>query len=378
MRSLRGLNCLLTGASRGIGLSIVRRLAEEGVNLALVARSGERLDEVAAEARSTFGVRAVGIAADLVDPCARAAAVDRAAAELGPITLLVNNAGTIEWTHFARQTPEAVRGLVELNLVASLDLARMLLPGMLERRDGAIVSVSSLSGKKGIPFEAAYSATKAGVTQWSSALRMELRGTGVGVTVVLPSAVSDVGLFAVRGIPAPRAVGAVPADDVARAVVRGLRDSPPELVVRRGPTRPLLMVDAASPGLGDRIIRALGVHKLHERLARQGEAGATRVGDTADVRSPARPRRTARAGRHLVASTLGCAFAATGTDKTGVAPKIGLLGAKGGPTATIPLLRGSPALNAIPRAECAFGRDQRGVRRPQQRRCDIGAYERKP
>ena len=86
----------------------------------------------------------------------------------------------------------------------------------------------------------------------------------------------------------------------------------------------------------------------------------------------------ASAGRNLVASPLGCAFATTGTDKTGVAPKIGLLGARGGPTATIPLLKGSPALNAIPRAECAFGRDQRGVRRPQQRRCDIGAYERRP
>lgn len=86
----------------------------------------------------------------------------------------------------------------------------------------------------------------------------------------------------------------------------------------------------------------------------------------------------ASAGRNLVASTLGCAFAATGTDKTGVAPKIGFLGRRGGPTATIPLLKGSPALNAIPRAECAFGRDQRGVKRPQQRRCDIGAYERRP
>jgi hypothetical protein len=88
----------------------------------------------------------------------------------------------------------------------------------------------------------------------------------------------------------------------------------------------------------------------------------------------------ASAGRNLVASTLGCTFAATGTDKTGLAPKIGLLGAHGGPTQTIPLLAGSPALNRIPKAECPFGLDQRGVRRPQPKtgRCDIGAYERKP
>jgi predicted outer membrane repeat protein len=84
------------------------------------------------------------------------------------------------------------------------------------------------------------------------------------------------------------------------------------------------------------------------------------------------------AGRNLVASTLGCAFAATGVDKIGVAPKLGLLKANGGPTRTIALLRGSPALNAIPKAVCPFARDQRGVKRPQGKRCDIGAYERRP
>jgi hypothetical protein len=86
----------------------------------------------------------------------------------------------------------------------------------------------------------------------------------------------------------------------------------------------------------------------------------------------------ASAGRNLVASTLGCTFAALGTDKTGLAPKIGLLKANGGPTQTISLLKGSPALNAIPKAQCPTTRDQRGVKRPQGPRCDIGAYERRP
>jgi predicted outer membrane repeat protein len=82
-------------------------------------------------------------------------------------------------------------------------------------------------------------------------------------------------------------------------------------------------------------------------------------------------------GRNLIATTIGCAITPTSTDKTGVAPKIGFLAANGGPTRTIALLRGSPALNAIPKAQCPFGRDQRGVRRPQGLRCDIGAYERR-
>jgi hypothetical protein len=88
----------------------------------------------------------------------------------------------------------------------------------------------------------------------------------------------------------------------------------------------------------------------------------------------------ASAGRNLVASTVGCSFAVTGTDKTGLAPKLALLGANGGPTQTIALRKGSPALNAIPRAECPVARDQRGVKRPRPKngRCDIGAYEKKP
>jgi hypothetical protein len=86
------------------------------------------------------------------------------------------------------------------------------------------------------------------------------------------------------------------------------------------------------------------------------------------------------AGRNLVASTAGCTFSAVGNDKTNVGPKLGLLRSNGGPTQTIALLAGSPALNAIPKAQCPFARDQRGVKRPQPKngRCDIGAYERKP
>jgi hypothetical protein len=88
----------------------------------------------------------------------------------------------------------------------------------------------------------------------------------------------------------------------------------------------------------------------------------------------------ASAGWNLVSSTLGCTYALGQADKLGFAAKLGLLGAHGGPTATIPIKTTSPAKNAIPKAECPFPRDQRGVRRPQPKtgRCDIGAYERKP
>jgi hypothetical protein len=86
----------------------------------------------------------------------------------------------------------------------------------------------------------------------------------------------------------------------------------------------------------------------------------------------------ASAGRNLVASTLGCAFASVGTDRLNVLPKIELLRSNGGPTQTIELKAVSPAVNAIPFGECPFNRDQRGVKRPQGTRCDIGAFERRP
>jgi hypothetical protein len=101
--------------------------------------------------------------------------------------------------------------------------------------------------------------------------------------------------------------------------------------------------------------------------------------NTASMSGPDCSQSVTSLGRNLVASTVGCAFAALGSDKTGLAPRLGLLKANGGPTRTIALLKGSPALNAIPKAECPVARDQRGVRRPKpkNRRCDIGAYERK-
>jgi hypothetical protein len=102
--------------------------------------------------------------------------------------------------------------------------------------------------------------------------------------------------------------------------------------------------------------------------------------NTATMSGPNCSQNVASAGRNLVASVLGCAFASLGTDKTGLAAKIGPLRSNGGPTQTVALLAGSPALNAIPKGECPFFRDQRGVRRPQPKngRCDIGAYERRP
>ncbi len=182
MKELRGKNALLTGGSRGIGLFIGRALAAEGVNLALAARSADPLRRAAREL-SAMGVRAMALPADVTDESSRRVLIERTEAELGSIDLLVNNAGIDQWILFARQKQEDIRRIIEVNLLAPLFLTRLVLPGMLERGRGHIVTISSLGGKKGAPYEASYAASKAGLIEWTNALRLELEGSGVGASV---------------------------------------------------------------------------------------------------------------------------------------------------------------------------------------------------
>lgn len=264
MKALRGRNAVVTGASRGIGPCIGRALAAQGVNVALAARSGPQLNAVAHEI-SGLGVRAIAVPTDVTDEVARQELLDRAELELGPIDILVNDAGILEITEFARQTEEAIRRIVAVNLLAPLLLTRLFLPHMLARRQGHIVTIAAIA--KGIPYEAAYSATKVGLVEWNNALRIELEGTGVSVSAVCPGYVSGAGGFSRFGARVPFLAGASPATEVANAVVRALQNGDQEVLVWPGPARLLLIVNTVSPALGNRIMRLLGITPLQRRLA---------------------------------------------------------------------------------------------------------------
>lgn len=182
---LNGAHVLITGASRGIGAGLVRAFAAEGARVTLVARSGAALAELAAE------VDGVAVEADLLDPAALDGLVARVEEAAGaPVDVLVNNAG-IDLTQglldYSRQELERIS---DLNLVVPMELSRQVVPGMVERGRGHIVNMSSLAGTAVLPGMAAYAATKAGLTQFTSGLRAELRGLPVGTTVV------EVGLVA--------------------------------------------------------------------------------------------------------------------------------------------------------------------------------------
>ncbi len=263
--TLRDRTALITGCSRGIGPYIARRLASEGVHVAVTARTTASLEALAAQLVRNHGIHAVAITADLRDPLQRIGLVDRAVAALGRIDILVNNAGVEHAGAFAALPIAAIDDVIHLNVLAPLHLARLLLPAMLERGRGHIVSVASLAGKKGVAYDAAYGGSKAALIEWTSALRAELWETGVRASVVCPGYVTGVGMFARFGLRAPRLVGSCRPEDVARGVVAALRGDRPEVVVNSMPVRPFLALYALAPRLFDVLPRVAGLTAFQRR-----------------------------------------------------------------------------------------------------------------
>jgi len=175
---LSGSRVLVTGASRGIGSALAERFAAAGARVALVARSADSLTDLAGR------LGGAAYPADLTDPEQVRDLVATIEADGGPVDVLVNNAGAELTGHLLDHDPIALDRLYRLNLLTPVELSRQVLPGMLERRRGHIVSVSSLAGAVAFPGMAAYSSSKAGLSHFTAGLRADLRGTPIGTTVV--------------------------------------------------------------------------------------------------------------------------------------------------------------------------------------------------
>lgn len=224
---LDGTVTLITGASSGIGAAAADAMAAAGSTPVLVGRDTDRLN---AAAGRTGGH---AIHADLATDDGPAGAVARALDVAGRVDVLVNNAG-IGWAGpLADMTGDQTARLIALNLVAPLQLTRLLVPGMAERGRGHIVNVTSIAGATGVADEAVYSATKAGLTTFADAVRLDLSGSGVGVSVVVPGVV-DTPFFTARGQPYRRRwPRPVPPQRVADAIVTAVRQERAEIFVPR-------------------------------------------------------------------------------------------------------------------------------------------------
>ena len=179
---------LVTGASSGIGTEIARELARRGQNVTLVARRADKLQELATEL-SALGVTAEVLAADLSDRDARAELPDRVAANGRTVSILVNNAGLSTVGPVHRSDPAAELNMVEVDVVAVVDLCSRFLPGMVERRTGAVLNVASTAAFQPLPGQAGYAAGKAFVLSYTRSLGGELRDSGVTATALCPGPV---------------------------------------------------------------------------------------------------------------------------------------------------------------------------------------------
>lgn len=215
-------NALVTGASAGLGREIARQLVNErGLTVLATARRRDRLEALAAELPAGRLVIEVG---DLADPAFRARLWARAEAMPGGCDLLVNNAGLGNYAEFAEQDFDVIRQVVEVNLMALLDLTQRAARHMKARGSGQILEVSSVLGFVGLPYSAVYVATKHAVNGLVRSLSYELRGTGVRVWAACPGRTeSEFSSVALGGPPEPgRGSRGEPTEKVARAILKGL------------------------------------------------------------------------------------------------------------------------------------------------------------
>ncbi|MBL7760483.1 MAG: 3-ketoacyl-ACP reductase [Sediminibacterium sp.] len=188
MESLKGKTALITGAGKGIGRAIAISLAAEGVNVGLVARTEKDLQSVAAELKAT-GVKSAFATADVSNIHSVNKAVEQIQQELGPIDILINNAGTAAFGKFLELEPEQWEQQVKVNLFGVYYTTRAVLPQMIERKTGDIVNIASTAGLKGAPITSAYSASKFGVMGLTDSLMQEVRKHNIRVTAMAPSTV---------------------------------------------------------------------------------------------------------------------------------------------------------------------------------------------
>lgn len=176
---------LITGASSGIGRALAVELGHRGASLGLLARRAETLQEIAKEVQDAGG-RALALPADVRDAPAVREAADQLRKEFGRVDLLVANAGIGVTTDAKDLEPKEVADVIGINVLGAVNSVTAVLPEMVEQKSGLLVAISSLAAYRGLPKSGAYCASKAAVSAFFESLRLDLRTSGVGVTIIHP------------------------------------------------------------------------------------------------------------------------------------------------------------------------------------------------
>lgn len=189
MQDIKGKVALITGGGRGIGRATAIALAKEGVHLGLVGRTLENLENVKSEL-AEYDIKVSVQTANVADLNEITSAVEAIKNELGPIDILLNNAGISKFGKFMELSPEEWTNIVDVNVKGVYYTTRAVLPEMVERQSGDIINISSTAGQKGGPVTSAYSASKAAVIGLSESLMMEVRKDNIRVVTLTPSTVA--------------------------------------------------------------------------------------------------------------------------------------------------------------------------------------------
>jgi short-subunit dehydrogenase len=272
-RNIRGLRILITGASQGIGRALAEAAATRGMRVLAAARSGPLLADLAASARAAGGAIET-VEADVTDAEGRRRMVDAAVQHFGGLDVLVNNAGIGATGHFADAGPERLRRIMEVNVFGLTETTRACLPLLKSGTTPAIVNISSIAGKRGIPARSEYSASKFAVQGFSEALRAEVAKDGIDVLVVCPGLTQTnfsrnmIEQKAVMKMDHLRGMTSV---QVAAATLRTLETGKHEVCLTMG-GRLLVLVSRFFPRLADRVARRKVVALFRDEIAaRRGQ-----------------------------------------------------------------------------------------------------------
>jgi short-subunit dehydrogenase len=253
---ISGASVLVTGATGGLGQAIARALAARGANLILTGRRIEVLDPLAEE----LGARVLAV--DLGDR----RDLERLIREAGELDIVVANAGIPAAGRLESFSVGETDRTLDVNLRAPIVLAQAALPGMLERRRGHLVFISSIAGKTTVPGNPLYHATKFGLRGFAGGLRADLHGSGVGVSCIFPGFIREAGIFADSRVKLPPGTGTRSPEDVGGAVVHAIERNRGEVDVASLPQRGGALIGGLFPELGARVVRQLGGLEIADKM----------------------------------------------------------------------------------------------------------------
>jgi short-subunit dehydrogenase len=260
--NLGGKTALLTGATGGLGRAIAEAMAARGATLVLSSRKQAELERLAASLPGE-GHRAV--VSDLAEEGEALRLLDAA----GEIDVLVANAGLPASGRLDGFSQEEIGRALRVNLESPVRMARELVPRLVARDSGHLVFVSSISGKAATARASLYAATKFGLRGFAFCLREDLRGTGVGVSVISPGAIADAGMFADSGAAAPPLMGTGRPEQVGDAVVEAIERNRSEITVAPLRQRLLSRIAINAPELSGKVAGSTATRVADEIAAGQ-------------------------------------------------------------------------------------------------------------